>query len=149
MSLLKPRSKPRPGKPTGVSAPASAPATAELEQRRERLARDFEALQSDLGGLVYEMAIRDSYRLDVVTRQAARLQAVDAELTKVERMLSAPVAPPPPPAVPAPALATPAVAVCPACASPVQQGATYCGRCGTPLDRSSVPPPPPAAGGAP
>ena len=39
------------------------------------------------------MAIRDSFRLDVVTRRAAELQAVDAELSAVERQLG--LAPPP------------------------------------------------------
>ena len=33
------------------------------------------------------MAIRDHFRLDVLTRQAAKLQQVDAELGEVERML--------------------------------------------------------------
>ena len=47
----------------------------------------WSTLQWDLGGLAYEMAIRDHFRLDVLTRQAAKLQQVDAELAEVERML--------------------------------------------------------------
>ena len=59
----------------------------ELERRRDRLAEELAELQWDLGGLAYEMAARDHFRLDVLTRQAARLQTVDAELGEVERLL--------------------------------------------------------------
>ena len=62
--------------------------SAELRERRDRARRgSFAELQWDLGGLVYEMAARDHFRLDVVVRQAARLQEVDAELAEVERLL--------------------------------------------------------------
>ncbi len=44
-------------------------------------------MQADLGGAFYEMAIRDHVRMDVLTRKAAELQRVDAELLAVERML--------------------------------------------------------------
>ena len=37
-------------------------------------------MQADLGGAFYEMAIRDHVRMDVLTRKAAELQRVDAEL---------------------------------------------------------------------
>ena len=93
---------------------------ADLEARRARLEREYAEVESDLGGLVYEMAIRDSYRLDVITRRAAKLQAVDAQLTEVEQSLTAlaqPVqaaspapVPPPTPAAPAPAATAPAAA---------------------------------------
>ena len=56
-------------------------------ERREALAREFAELQWDLGGLAYEMAGRDHFRLDVLIRQAAKLQQVDAELSEVERLL--------------------------------------------------------------
>ena len=42
-------------------------------------------MQADLGGVFYEMAIRDHVRMDVLTRKAAELQRVDAELAQVER----------------------------------------------------------------
>ena len=58
-----------------------------VEQRRDRLADQLAELQWDLGGIAYEMAIRDHFRLDVLARQAAKLQEVDAELAEVERML--------------------------------------------------------------
>ncbi len=44
-------------------------------------------LHWDLGGLAYEMAIRDHFRLDVLVRRAAILQERDAELAEVERLL--------------------------------------------------------------
>jgi hypothetical protein len=99
--------------------PAPGPIPAELAARRDRLRHEYADLQSDLGGLVYEMAIRDSYRVDVITRRAAKLQAVDAQLTEVERAITAlnqPPATPAPPPVPTPA--TPAAAPAPAPAPP-------------------------------
>ena len=44
-------------------------------------------LQWDLGGLVYEMAVRDRIRVDVIVKRAAVLQDADAELGEVERIL--------------------------------------------------------------
>jgi hypothetical protein len=57
----------------------------ELLARRERLTERFALLQADLGGVFYEMAIRDHVRMDVLTRKAAELQRVDVELEHVER----------------------------------------------------------------
>jgi hypothetical protein len=75
---------------------AAAPAAAlgaqgdrELLARRERLTERFALLQADLGGVFYEMAIRDHVRMDVLTRKAAELQRVDADLAQVERELRA------------------------------------------------------------
>ena len=108
------------------------PIPAELEARRSRLEREYADLQSDLGGLVYEMAIRDSYRLDVVTRQAAKLQAIDVQLSEVERAIAA-LAQPPAPAI-APAAPPPAApGACAACGRPIQTGAGFCGSCGAPV----------------
>jgi hypothetical protein len=59
----------------------------ELLARRERLTERFALLQADLGGVFYEMAIRDHVRMDVLTRKAAELQRVDADLEQVEREL--------------------------------------------------------------
>ena len=67
-------------------APADAQ-RARLAARREQLAGRYGELQSDLGGLVYEMAMRDHFRLDLVVRRAAELQAVDSELSSVEQRL--------------------------------------------------------------
>ncbi len=66
------------------SAPAPTPAapprsrrperdgSSELRRRRDALAEQVTELHWDLGGLAYEMAIRDHFRLDVLVRRAAR-----------------------------------------------------------------------------
>jgi hypothetical protein len=60
----------------------------ELTGQRDRLLEKFTIMQTDLGGAFYEMAIRDHVRMDVLTRKAAELQRVDAELLATERMLA-------------------------------------------------------------
>jgi hypothetical protein len=59
----------------------------ELRVRRDALLRQVQELQWDLGGLAYEMAIRDHFRLDVIVRRAAELQALDGELAETERLM--------------------------------------------------------------
>jgi hypothetical protein len=94
-------------------------AQAALRQRRRELAEQVLELHWDLGGLAYEMAIRDHFRLDVLVRRAALLQERDAELAEVERLLH---------------LEEGASAgVCPACAAPHSRGALFCWQCGTTL----------------
>jgi hypothetical protein len=154
---LKPRPRAPKAKATPPPAQPAAPTAAaipgDLIGKRERLEREYAGLQSDLGGLVYEMAIRDAYRLDLITRRAAQLQAVDAQLTEVERSIAAasqppapvaPVQPPPaaaPASAPAPAAAPAAAAPsCPSCGKPVEPGAIFCGSCGASLQASTPPP---------
>jgi hypothetical protein len=69
---------------SGGVAPQPTP---ELDAQRERLTERFALMQSELGGLFYEMAIRDHVQMDVLIERAAALQRVDAELAEVERML--------------------------------------------------------------
>jgi hypothetical protein len=59
----------------------------DLVAQRDRLLEKFTIMQADLGGAFYEMAIRDHVRMDILTRKAAELQRVDAELLAAERML--------------------------------------------------------------
>jgi hypothetical protein len=59
----------------------------DLIVQRDRLLEKFTVMQADLGGAFYEMAIRDHVRMDVLTRKAAELQRVDAELLATERLL--------------------------------------------------------------
>jgi hypothetical protein len=77
--------------PPATSSAATSPPprydTAALERRREELAAQVAELHWDLGGLAYEMAIRDHFRNDVLVRRAALLQERDAELAEVERKL--------------------------------------------------------------
>src|SRR5262249_59751640 len=69
--------------PPGGGRAVSAP---ELQARRTALMREFATLRFDLGGLAYEMAIRDHFRLDLLARQAARLQEIDAQLGAIEQL---------------------------------------------------------------
>ncbi|MFI5004061.1 MAG: alkaline phosphatase family protein [Solirubrobacterales bacterium] len=59
----------------------------DLRRRRDELAAQVTELHWDLGGLAYEMAIRDHFRLDVLLRRAALLQERDADLAEVEQRL--------------------------------------------------------------
>ena len=61
--------------------------TLDLQRRRDELEAKVAELQWDLGGMVYEMAIRNSIRVDVIVRHAAALQDVEAQLAEVERIL--------------------------------------------------------------
>lgn len=112
--------------------PAARPVgESELERRRAELARRFTDLQWDLGGVAYEMASRDHFRLDVLTRQAATLQEVDAELAEVERLLKL--------------QSGGAAGSCEACGALYARGAGFCWHCGAALlseaGRSPVPAP--------
>jgi len=101
-------------------APASAPRPAmDLQRRRDELQSRVAELQWDLGGLVYEMAIRNHIRVDVIVRRAATLQEVDSELSEVERLLQV--------------QETGTAGVCVHCGAPHSSGAAYCWQCGQPL----------------
>jgi hypothetical protein len=94
-------------------------ARSDLRRRRDELAEQVTELHWDLGGLAYEMAIRDHFRLDVLVRRAAILQERDAELAEVERLLR---------------MEDDAVAgTCPHCAAPHSRGALFCWQCGATL----------------
>ena len=93
--------------------------TVDLERRREQLTARVAELQWDLGGLVYEMAIRDRIRVDILVRRAALLQDADAELGEVERILRMEK------------LGT--AGSCATCGAPHSSGAVYCWQCGRSL----------------
>ena len=93
--------------------------SAELITQRDRLLEKFTVMQADLGGAFYEMAIRDHVRLDVLTRKAAELQRVDAELLAVERTLELE--------------RSDAAGLCPGCGAPYGAAVRFCAQCGTPL----------------
>ncbi|HEY3188174.1 MAG TPA: hypothetical protein VGJ70_11910 [Solirubrobacteraceae bacterium] len=104
----------------GANAPAPEDEpTRELRARRDELADRVAELTFDLGGLTYEMAIRDHFRLEVLVRRAAALQAVDAELAEAERLLRLGE--------------SGAAGTCRACGALHSRGASYCWKCGTPL----------------
>lgn len=88
----------------------------DLEKRREQLSARVAELQWDLGGLVYEMAIRDRIRVEVIVRRAALLQDADAELGEVERILRMEH--------------TGSAGSCASCGAPHSGGAVFCWQCG-------------------
>lgn len=93
----------------------------DLERRRDQLSTQLAELQWDLGGLAYEMATRDRVRVDLIVKQAAAMQDVDAELSEIERIM---------------ALEKTAVAgLCPNCNAPHSSGAAFCWQCGHPIMR--------------
>jgi hypothetical protein len=115
---------PFPRRPGGAAAapmlgPPSSDEIVDLERRRDQLRARVAELQWDLGGLVYEMAIRDHIKVDVIVRRAAVLQDADAELSEVERILRTEQ--------------TGAAGMCATCSAPHSSGATYCWQCGMPL----------------
>ncbi|MEA2155400.1 MAG: hypothetical protein QOE11_1540 [Solirubrobacteraceae bacterium] len=90
-----------------------------LAERRDALAEQVAQLQFDLGGLAYEMAIRDHFRLEVLVRRAAALQELEAQLGEVERLLALGE--------------TASTGACAGCGALHGRGAVYCWQCGNAL----------------
>jgi hypothetical protein len=100
---------------------AGVPQSAEVARLREERLRLAELVAErtwDLGGLTYEMAVRDHFRVDVLSRKAAELQELESQLSEVERLMSQ---------------AHGVGGDCRYCGSPHARGAAYCWRCGHPL----------------
>jgi hypothetical protein len=119
-----------PAGPPPVEKAADAPRSAlnaaygeefvvDLKRRRDQLVARVAELQWDLGGLVYEMAIRNSIKVEVMVKRAVVLQDADAELAEVERILRMDE--------------TGAAGACRGCGAPHSSGATFCWQCGKPL----------------
>lgn len=110
--------------PSATQAPPSSPAIGDellvdLERRRDQLIARVAELQWDLGGLVYEMAIRNQIKVEVLVKRAVTLQDADAELSEVERIVRTEE--------------TGTAGSCSNCSAPHSSGATYCWQCGQPL----------------
>lgn len=101
------------------AAPRENQETVDLERLRDQLTARVAELQWDLGGLVYEMAIRDRVRVDILVRRAALLQDADAELGEVERILRME--------------RTGTAGTCSSCGAPHSSGAVFCWQCGQSL----------------
>jgi len=91
----------------------------DLERRREQLVARVAELQWDLGGLVYEMIVRNSIDVEVIVKRGVPLQDADAELSEVERILRMEQ--------------SGTAGVCTGCGAPHSSGATFCWQCGKPL----------------
>ena len=109
-----------PSQPQAASAAVAAAYGSELvvdlERRRDQLTGRVAELQWDLGGLVYEMAIRNRIRVEVLIQRAAALQDADAELSEVERIVRMEQ--------------TGTAGTCGSCGAPHSSGATFCWQCG-------------------
>ena len=101
------------------TAPPESETVRAMRARRDELAARVADLTWDLGGLTYEMAIRDHFRLDVLLRRAATLQEADAELGEVERLLRSED--------------RGEAGACRACGAPHSRGAIFCWQCGSSL----------------
>lgn len=88
-------------------------------ERRGILAERLALMLIDLGGLTYEMAARDHFRLDVLVAKAAEIQGVDGELGQLDRLLSLGAAG--------------AAGDCPRCHALYARGAAFCSQCGLEL----------------
>lgn len=120
---------PRRERTAANGAAASTPPTAlaahdqglvvDLERRRDQLVAKVAELQWDLGGLVYEMAVRNQIDVEVLVRRAVALQDADAELSEVERIVRMEQ--------------TGTAGACTSCGAPHSTGATFCWQCGQPL----------------
>jgi hypothetical protein len=116
---------PAPPRPKGAKA-SNTLATAygqefvvDLERRRDQLVARVAELQWDLGGLTYEMAIRNNMSVELLVQRAVELQDADAELSEVERIVRTEE--------------TGASGSCQHCSAPHSSGATFCWQCGQPL----------------
>ena len=91
----------------------------DLQRRRDQLVAKVAELQWDLGGLVYEMAVRNRISIEVLVKRAVELQDADAELNEVERIVRMEE--------------TGTAGSCGSCGAPHSSGATFCWQCGNSL----------------
>ncbi|MDA8069020.1 MAG: zinc ribbon domain-containing protein [Actinomycetota bacterium] len=106
---------------TSVTAVTVDTPLVDLRRRHAELLAKVAELQWDLGGLVYEMAIRDSIRVNVITRQAAALQDVEAQLAEIDRILKHEAAG--------------TAGTCGSCGAPHSANASFCWQCGAAILR--------------
>lgn len=88
----------------------------DLQSRSDQLNAKVAELQWDLGGLVYEMAVRDRIRVEVLVARAAELQLADGELAEINRILAME--------------RTGIAGACEECGAPHSSGAAFCWQCG-------------------
>ena len=109
-----------PAKPASEEA-ADSRSAAELLAERDRLTERFALQQSELGGLFYEMAIRDHVQMDVLIAKAAALQRLDAELAQLELLRDGNAS---------------IGGQCPSCGATYARGAAFCSQCATSLTQA-------------
>jgi hypothetical protein len=129
MRLRAPQRK-SPAPPPAAAIPAAAPTEAlsaaygqefvvDLQRRRNQLVARVAELQWDLGGLAYEMTVRNTIKVEVLVKRAVELQDADAELSEVERIVRMEE--------------SGTAGSCGSCGAPHSSGATFCWQCGKSL----------------
>jgi hypothetical protein len=113
--------RPGPAAARAAVPPANDSASPDLLAQRERLTERFALMQSELGGVFYEMAIRDHVQMDVLIAKAAALQRVDAELAQLEHLMHDGGA---------------IGGQCPSCGAAHARGAAFCSQCAAALGGS-------------
>jgi hypothetical protein len=112
----------QPTVPAGAAPPGPAvgqEVMVDLERRRDQLIARVAELQWDLGGLAYEMAVRNQMKVELLVKRAVALQDADAELAEVERIVRTEE--------------TGTAGACSSCGAPHSSGATFCWQCGQSL----------------
>jgi hypothetical protein len=103
----------------GADLDSTSAADGELLAQRDRLVERFAVMQSELGGLFYEMAIRDHIRIEILLPKAAALQRLDSELGQLQRMIETGIAS--------------VGGNCRECGGVYAPGAAFCAQCGSAL----------------
>jgi hypothetical protein len=120
MKIPKRKPKPPEAKPSAaLSGAYGQEFVVDLHRRRDQLVARVAELQWDLGGLVYEMAVRNAISVEVLVKRAVELQDADAELAEVERIVRMEE--------------TATAGSCTSCGAPHSSGATFCWQCGKSL----------------
>jgi len=101
----------------GADFDSSSAGDGELLAQRDRLVERFAVMQSELGGLFYEMAIREHIRMEILMPKAAELQRLDSELGQLQRMIDTGIAS--------------IGGNCRACGGVYAPGAAFCAQCGS------------------
>ena len=108
-----------PAKPAAEDT-AESRSAAELLAERDRLTERFALQQSELGGLFYEMAIRDHVQMDVLIAKAAALQRLDSELAQLDLLRDG---------------SGSIGGRCPSCGTTFARGAAFCSQCAASLNQ--------------
>jgi hypothetical protein len=118
----------------GNAVPQASPVAAQPAQlRKERagLARRYQELRGDLGGLLIEMARRDHFNFHLLRLRAAEAVAVEQRAREIDGSLAVRAAQDRS-ALPAGTVAVTAKR-CASCSGSIPADANFCAYCGTPL----------------
>ena len=119
-----------------IAQPASAPAEArkavgDMRKERAGLARRYQELRGDLGGLLIEMARRDHFNFHLLRLRAAEAVAVEQRAREIDGALAVQSAGARA-SLPAGTVAMTAKR-CASCSGSIPADANFCAYCGTPV----------------